>query len=322
MFEGLTAPSENKADHLAVNARLLRLATYASVSVAVILIGAKFSAWVMTDSVSLLSTLIDSLLDAGASLVTLFAVRQALQPPDAQHRFGHGKAEPLAGLGQAAFIMGSAVFLLIQAGERLLNPRMLVNVDLGVAVMAFSIVLTLVLVAFQKFVIRKTDSIAIKGDSTHYQMDVLVNFSVLVALFLSSQFGWKYADPLFAMGISVYILWGAGQIGMQALNMLMDRELPQEDRDRIRSIAASHPGVRSIHDMRTRSSGMQLFIQFHLEMDGNMTLFDAHTISDQVEAELMRAFPNSEIIIHEDPEGLDEQHSAMAYKRVSPTVQE
>jgi len=318
MTEGSSTSSVDKADKQAVNARLLRLATYASVSVAVILIGAKFAAWVLTDSVSILSTLIDSLLDAGASMVTLFAVHHALQPPDAHHRFGHGKAEPLAGLGQAAFITGSAAFLLIQAGERLLNPRTVLDVDLGLAVMVFGIVLTLALITFQSLVIRKTNSIAIKGDLAHYRMDVLVNFSVIVALLLSTHLEWEYADPLFAIGISIYIVWGAWRIGMQALNLLMDKELPQEDRDRIRTIVMSHPGVRSVHDMRTRSSGTQLFIQFHLEMDGNMTLFDAHTISDQVEAELMRAFPNSEIIIHEDPEGLDEQHAEMAYQRFSP----
>lgn len=315
MADGLKT---DKADKPADYARLLRMATYASVSVALILIGAKFAAWIMTDSVSLLSTFIDSLLDAGASLVTLFAVRQALQPPDAHHRFGHGKAEPLAGLGQAAFITGSAVFLLIQAIERLLHPRMVMNVDVGVTVMIFGIVLTIALVIFQKIVISKTNSIAIKGDLAHYQMDILVNASVLVALVFTTQFGWKYADPLFAIGISIYIFWGAWRIGMQALNLLMDHELPQEDREKIRSIVLSHPGVGSIHDMRTRSSGAQSFIQFHLEMDGNMTLFDVHTISDQVEAELLRAFPNSEIIIHEDPEGLDEQHSEMAYSRISP----
>jgi len=314
------AVSKQKQTTSSDYARLLRLATYASVTVALILIGAKFAAWVMTESVSLLSTLIDSLLDVGASLVNLFAVRQALQPPDAHHRFGHGKAEPLAGLGQAAFITGSAVFLLIQAGERLLHPRSVVNIDIGIAVMIFGIVVTVALVAFQKYVISKTDSIAIKGDSAHYQMDILVNAGVLIALLLTAQFGWEYVDPLFAIGISIYIVWGAWKIGIQALNLLMDHELPQEDRDKIRSIVISHPGVRSVHDIRTRSSGAQSFIQFHLEMDGNMTLFDAHTISDQVEAELLRAFPNAEIIIHEDPEGLDEQHPEMAYKRFSPNA--
>ncbi|MEX2452198.1 MAG: cation diffusion facilitator family transporter [Rhodospirillales bacterium] len=317
MFEG-TPPSAQAADaELQANSRLLRLATYAAVSVASLLIVIKFIAWVMTDSVSLLSTLIDSLLDVGASLINLVAVHHALQPPDREHRFGHGKAEPLAGIVQAAFISGSALFLLIQAGERLVRPRAIGNADVGIVVMVFGIALTAVLVLFQRFVIRKTNSVAIKGDSIHYQMDILVNGGVLLSLFLASRFDWLYADPIFAIGIAAYIFWGAWQIGKLALHLLMDHELPQEDRDRIRSIAMAHPGVRALHDLRTRSSGQQAFIQFHMEMDGDMTLFDAHVISDQVEAEIMRAFPNAEVIIHEDPEGIEEQHPDMAYRRFS-----
>ncbi len=296
------------------------MATYASVSVALVLIVAKLSAWFMTESVSLLSTLIDSLLDVGASLINLIAVHHALQPPDREHRFGHGKAEPLAGLAQSAFIIGSAVFLIIQASERLIHPRDVLNPEIGIGVMIFGIVLTTLLVAFQRYVISKTNSVAIRGDSAHYQMDILVNASVLLSLVLASQFGWRYADPLFAIGISAYIFWGAWKIGQKSLSMLMDEELPQEDRDRIRTIAKSHPGVHEIHDMRTRSSGAQIFIQFHMEMDGNMTLFDAHLISDQVEVEILSAFPNAEVIIHEDPEGLDEKHSDIAYRRYSPKI--
>ncbi|MEQ8195366.1 MAG: cation diffusion facilitator family transporter, partial [Rhodospirillales bacterium] len=289
MFEGTPPSAQAVEAETPPNSTLLRMATYAAVAVASLLIIVKFVAWVMTDSVSLLSTLIDSLLDVGASLINLVAVHHALQPPDREHRFGHGKAEPLAGIVQAAFISGSALFLLIQAGERLIRPRPIENADVGIAVMIFGIALTAALVLFQRYVIRKTGSVAIKGDSIHYQMDVLVNGGVLLSLFLATQFDWLYADPLFAFGIAGYIFWGAWQIGSLALNLLMDHELPQEDRDRIRLIAMAHPGVKALHDLRTRSSGQQAFIQFHMEMDGNMTLFDAHMISDQVEAELMRA---------------------------------
>ncbi len=290
-------------------ARLMRLATYASVSVAGILIVAKFAAWLATDSVSLLSTLIDSLLDAGASLINLVAVRQALQPADREHRFGHGKAEPLAGLAQAAFICGSAAFLLIEAGKRFIQPQVLENSETGIVVMVFSIALTVVLVLFQRYVVRHTDSIAIGADSVHYKMDVLVNASVIVSLILATRLGWQWADPLFATAIAVYIVWGAGTIGQKALNILMDRELPDADREHIRQIALAHPGVRDLHDLRTRSSGAQLFIQLHLEMDGSITLNQAHEISDQVEAEIERAFPKAEVIIHEDPEGVDEKRT-------------
>ena len=287
----------------------MRLATYASVSVAVVLIVAKFAAWLATDSVSLLSTLIDSLLDAGASLINLYAVRQALQPADREHRFGHGKAEPLAGLAQAAFICGSAAFLLIEAGKRFIQPRVLDNTEIGIAVMVFSIALTVALVLFQRHVVRQTGSVAISADSVHYRMDVLVNASVIVSLILVTEMGWRWADPLFATAIAGYIVWGAAVIGRQALNLLMDRELPDAERERIRQIALAHPGVRNMHDLRTRSSGLQLFIQLHLEMDGALTLTRAHEISDQVEAEIERAFPKAEVIIHEDPEGVDEKRT-------------
>jgi len=179
-------------------ARLMRAATHASVTVAVVLVVAKLAAWLTTDSVSLLSTLLDSLLDAVASIVNLLAVRHALQPADSEHRFGHGKAEPLAGLAQAAFISGSALFLIVQAGQRFLHPRAVVNPEVGYIVLAFSIVLTVALVVFQKIVVRRTGSLAIGADSLHYQTDILVNASIVVSLVLSSRFGWWVADSLFA----------------------------------------------------------------------------------------------------------------------------
>ena len=287
--------------------RLMRLATYASVTVAVVLIVTKFVAWLMTDAVSLLSTLIDSFLDAGASLLNLLAVRQALEPPDKEHRFGHGKAEPLAGLAQAAFICGSAVFLVIEAGERLFNPRTIENTAIGYAVMVLAIVLTLFLLVFQRYVVGKTGSIAITADSAHYQMDVLVNAGVIVSLWLVSAFGWTLADPLIALIIAGYIFWGARRIGITAYRMLMDRELEDDERQKILDIALSHPGVKGLHDLRTRSSGNRVFIQMHLEMDGDMSLLDAHTISDAVEASVLEAFANAEVLIHEDPEGLEEE---------------
>ncbi len=288
---------------------LMKLATYASVTVATVLILTKSVAWVLTDSVSMLSTLIDSLLDVGASLLNLVAVRHALEPADREHRFGHGKAEALAGLAQAAFIAGSAMFLVVQAIERLFNPRLIFQTEIGYWVMSLAIVLTVALVAFQRYVVGRTGSIAITADSTHYKMDVLVNFSVIVSLFLASEFGLAWADPAFAIGIAGYIVWGAWEIGIASLHMLMDRELPDGERQRIREIALSHPSVLGVHDLRTRSAGNQLFIQMHLEMNGDITLHDAHVISDQVETSIMAAFPNAEVLIHEDPEGIDEQRA-------------
>ena len=289
-------------------ARLMRLATYASVSVASTLIVVKLVAWHFTDSVSLLSTLIDSVLDALASLVNLMAVRHALTPADREHRFGHGKAEPLAALGQAAFIAGSAMFLLFEAGHRLFDPPPIAHGEIGIAVLLFSIVLTFVLTRFQAYVVKRSGSLAIAADSLHYLGDLLVNAAVIVALLLVWQLGWKWADPVFAIAIAGYIVYTAGKIAHGAMDMLMDRELPDEERERIRAIAVAHPEVLDLHDLRTRASGPTLFIQLHLEMSGEMTLYRAHAVADAVEAELQAAYPSAEILIHQDPYGLEEDH--------------
>ena len=287
--------------------RLMRVATYASVSVAVTLIVVKLAAWLATDSVSLLSTLVDSFLDALASLINLLAVRHALTPADRQHRWGHGKAEALAALAQAAFISGSAVFLLIEATDRFIHPHVIRNSTAGIAVMAFSIVLTVGLVAFQKHVVRRTGSPAIGADSLHYQVDILVNAGVVVSLLLVSRLGWQMADPLFALAIAGYILWGVAGIARVALRQVMDEELPEDERRRIRELALSHPDVRDVHDMRTRMSGTHLFIELHLEMDGSITLRKAHDIAEAVMFIVEEAFPNAQVLIHQDPEGIEER---------------
>lgn len=300
------SPQNNQLDRESA-ARLMRWATYAAVGMASTLIVVKFVAWLMTDSVSLLSTLIDSFLDVAASTVNLLAVRHALEPADEEHRFGHGKAESLAGLAQSAFIAGSAVFLLLQAGERLYNPSPIDNTMVGYGVMVFSIVATVALVVFQKYVARRTQSLAINADSAHYTMDVLVNISVIVSLFLASEMGWAIADPLFAIAIAFYILHGAYEIGIEAYHVLMDRELPDEDRDQIRELALSHPQVNGLHDLRTRQSGPDVFIQMHLEMSGDITLHTAHDIAEQVMHMVEESYPRAEVLVHQDPHGIDEE---------------
>ncbi len=285
---------------------LMRLATYASVSVATVLIAVKLGAWLTTHSVAMLSSLVDSLLDLAASVINLVAVRHALTPADREHRFGHGKVESIAGLGQAAFITGSAVFLLFEAGDRLIHPRPVENGAVGIGVMLFSIGLTLVLVQFQRYVVRKTGSVAVLADSLHYKSDLLVNAGVIVALGLSTQFGWHVLDPIFAIAIALYILSAAWEIVTNSFDMLLDREFADQERERIRALVMSHAEVRDMHDLRTRSSGTRSFIQLHLELDGEMTLLHAHEIADEVEAQIMAAYPNAEVIIHEDPEGIEE----------------
>ncbi|MGH6948040.1 MAG: cation diffusion facilitator family transporter [Kiloniellales bacterium] len=295
--------------------RLMRLATYASVGVAGLLIAVKLVAWILTDSVALLSTLVDSLLDLAASIVNLIAIRTALTPPDKEHRFGHGKAEPLAALGQSAFIAGSALFLLFEVGKRLITPRAIEQGEVGIWVMVFAILATFVLTRFQSYVVKKSRSLAIKADSLHYLGDLLVNVAVIVALLLSTELGWTLADPLFGLAIAIYILWTAWKIVRDAFSMLMDEELPDEARRRIKAIVQAHPEVRSLHDLRTRASGPVTFIQLHLEMDGALTLYRAHEVADQVEAEILAAFPGAEVMIHQDPYGLEEPPTRVGVAR-------
>lgn len=291
---------------------LKKQATIASVTVAVLLIAAKVAAWLLTDSVAVLSSLVDSFLDAAASIITLFAVRFAVEPADREHRFGHGKAEALAGLGQAAFICGSGALLLIEAVRRLFDPRPVRDEWIGIAVMVFSIVLTLALVAFQRHVVRKTGSVAIEGDSLHYAGDLALNGSVIIALGAHYLWGWQWLDPAFAVLIVLWLLWNARKVGRNSLDMLLDRELPEEERTKIKQIALSHPEARALHFLRSRRSGADTFIQFHLELDPDMTLMRAHDIADEVELAILEAFPNAEIIIHQDPEGLEEEHPKLA----------
>jgi ferrous-iron efflux pump FieF len=289
--------------------RLRRLATYASVAVAALLIAVKFAAWLETGSVALLSSLVDSLLDAAASMVNLIAVRHAMSPADREHRFGHGKAEPLAVLGQSAFITGSAMLLFAEAVRRLIWPIPVDNPPAGIVVMIFSIVVTIGLVLYQRHVVRQTGSIAIVADELHYRSDVILNLGVIAALVLSSALDFPILDPLFGAAIGVWIVYSAVRLARLSLFQLMDHELPDDEREKIREIAQSHPDVVAAHDLRTRVAGPTSFIQIHVEMDGSMSLLRAHEISDEVEAKLRAAYPNVEVIIHQDPEGIEEPRS-------------
>jgi len=282
------------------HAGLLRLASVASVLTAGFLIVAKLAAWSVTGSVSLLASLVDSVMDSIASLINLFAIRYSLQPADEQHRFGHGKAEPLAGLTQAAFIAGSAIFLVFHAIDRLRFTRSIEQVGIGVGVMVLAIVMTVGLLAIQRYVIKKTDSTAIRADSLHYLTDLLTNMSVLLALYLST-LGWTWADPVFAIAVAVYIFYSAFQIGHEAFQQLMDRELPLDILEKIQATAMSHPEVTGTHETRTRQSGHTRFVQLHLELDEKMSLKRAHEIADQVEAEILMFLPGAEVLIHQDP---------------------
>ncbi len=281
-------------------AGLLRLASAASVMTAGFLIVAKLAAWSVTGSVSLLASLVDSVMDSIASLINFFAIRYSLQPADENHRFGHGKAEPLAGLAQAAFIAGSAIFLVFHAIDRLRFARDLEQIGIGLGVMVLAIVMTVGLLAIQRYVIRKTGSTAIRADSLHYLTDLLTNMSVLLALYLST-LGWTWADPVFAIAVAIYIFYSAIQIGYEAFQQLMDRELPEDILEKIQATAMSHPEVTGTHETRTRQAGHSRFVQLHLVLDENLTLKRAHAIADEVEAEILEFLPGAEVLIHQDP---------------------
>jgi len=286
---------------------LRRSATYASMVVAIILIVTKLFAYLLTDSVALLSTLIDSSVDLLASCVAAYGVAHALKPPDRDHRYGHGKAEPLAALVQAAFITGSAVLLGIEAIDRFYQPREVQEAGVGQAVMVLAIVLTFALVKFQKYVVKRTGSIAVGADSLHYTGDVLINGSVMLTLALPQWTNQSWLDPLFAIGIVGVLMFGAFKIARKALNVLMDQELSENERDLIVATALSHHQVRGVHDIRTRSDSGRIFIELHLEMDGFLTLRVAHTITEEVMALLEQQFPGADILVHQDPAGIEEK---------------
>lgn len=282
------------------HARLLRLATRASVAVACTLIVAKAIAWWLSGSVSMLAGLTDSALDGITSMLNLLAVHYALRPADDDHRYGHGKAESLAGMAQALFIGGSAVLIAFQAYERLHDPQPLGAPWLSIGVIVFSLLLTAALLVLQHRVIKQTGSNAVRADSLHYRSDMLLNGSILIALILAG-FGFDQLDAWFGLGIAAYILWSAIQIARESFSVLMDEELPTDVSQHMLELACSVPGVLGAHDLRTRISGNHWFVQLHLELPGELTLSVAHGISDQAADAIHKAYPRAEVLVHADP---------------------
>ncbi|MGE6170623.1 cation diffusion facilitator family transporter [Aeromonas media] len=280
--------------------RWVTLASTAAVVTATLLILGKLIAWLMTDSSSLLASLTDSFMDVSASIINLLAIRYALAPADEEHRFGHGKAESLAGLIQSAFISGSALLLMMHGISSMLNQVPVVRLEAGIWVSAGSILLTLLLVSFQSLVIRKTNSVAIKADMLHYRSDLLLNAGVLLALVLAGQ-GWHWADGLFAILIGLFLVWGAAHIGYESVQALLDRQLPEEEQARIMALCCAVEGVHGVHDLRTRQSGPTRFVQLHLELDDQLPLVQAHQIADEAELAVRQSFERMEVIIHMDP---------------------
>ncbi|CFQ65010.1 ferrous iron efflux protein F [Yersinia frederiksenii] len=280
--------------------RLVKAAALSATALASILLIIKIFAWWHTGSVSLLAALVDSLVDLAASLTNLFVVRYSLQPADEEHTFGHGKAESLAALAQSMFISGSALFLFLTGFQHLASPEPLQDPSIGIWVTLVALFSTLILVTFQRWVVRKTQSQAIRADMLHYQSDVMMNGAILIALALS-WYGFHRADALFALGIGVYILYSALRMGYEAVQALLDRALPDNERQEIIDIVMSWPGVIGAHDLRTRQSGPTRFIQLHLEMEDMLPLMEAHVLAEQVERALLHRFLGADVLIHQDP---------------------
>jgi len=299
------AMTDEGHDRMQQVGRLMRRAALASVSVSLFLVAIKTFAYFASHSVAMLASLADSALDLFTSGLNMLAIRSALTPADAEHRFGHGKAEPLAGLAQGAFISASALFLVIQSVNRIIVPEPIDHSVEALVVMCIAMTCTIGLVIYQRKVIAQTGSLAVEADHSHYISDLTTNLGVVLALVLSSVLGWTLADPLIAIAVAGIMLYTALGVGKTSFNQLMDRELPDEERQRICRIALSHTAVRNVHDLKTRMAGLSTFIQLHLAFDPQMKLVDAHAVSDAVEKALLEAYPGAEVIIHQDPAGLE-----------------
>lgn len=297
---------------LAGRARLTRSAALASIIMAVCLGALKaWAAW-RTDSTAMFGSLADTALDFVASVSTLVGVSVAAQPADAEHRFGHGKAEALAAMFQVILIALSAAAIAFRGVLRLANGGQTSEAGEGIVVSVIAIAATFALLAWQRHVIRRTDSVAIKTDNVHYKSDLMLNLAVIAALVLDQWFGFAAADPLFGLAIAAWLLWGAWSAASEAVNHLMDREWPEEKRLRFVEAAATHPELSKLHDLRTRTSGDRDFVQFHVNLPSRMSVGEAHDVIERVEEHLRREFPGMELLIHIDPEGhVDEPGNAL-----------
>ena len=285
--------------------KLIKISTYLSVSIATIILSIKIYAFFKTDSVSIFASMLDSLLDIGSSVVNLLAIRYALMPADDNHRFGHDKIQDLAVFAQSIFFGASGIFVIFLSIPRILVPSQVENNEIGIIVMILSIFLTSLLVTFQTYVIKISGSKVIKADKLHYFVDLMSNSAVLISLFLSKYFDLQYADPLFAIIIAIYIIYSAYELLLEAIKSLIDEEFSDAEKEEILEILKLDPDILAIHELKTRRGGNKSFIQFHMELDPNLTLLESHSISDRIEKKILASFPDSELIIHQDPAGVE-----------------
>ena len=281
--------------------KLMKTASHASMATATLLIILKLITFLITGSMAILSSLFDSIQDAMTSTVNLIAIRHATEPADKEHSFGHGKAHALGGVSQAFIIAIASLFLLKESIHRLFEPQEITQISLGIGITVFALVITFVLIRFQKYVIRKTGSLSIKADMAHYTGDILMNVGVVVSMILSYYLGWTCVDALFGIGVAVYLLVVVYQIMIESFKMLMDTEMPNSFRKKITDIALSFPHVVEIHDLKTRQSGDCIFIQFCIHMNKDLTLEQAHDITDDIEHAIINKIPEAQVIIHSEP---------------------
>mgnify|MGYP003745717127 CR=1 FL=1 len=293
---------------LAETAALTRRVTLMSVATALVLVGIKFAAWLASGSVALLASMADSGLDLIASLVTFFAVRYAAEPPDAEHRFGHGKAEAFASLMQGGLVFASAALIGQEAIRHLYEPHPLSQEGWAIAVMVASTVLTGLLIAAQTAVLRRTSSVAVSGDRAHYATDLASNLIALAGIGASALIGLNGLDAAAALGVAALLLWGAIGVFREAAHQLMDRELPETDRQRIIDLVIEDAQLTDVHQLRTRASGPYIHIQLHVDLDPDLTLEKAHTAIVAAEKRILSHFPAADILIHADPRGRAEPH--------------
>jgi ferrous-iron efflux pump FieF len=285
--------------------RVLALAaSYAGLCLAVVMFIAKTAAWLLTGSVALLAAVADAGVDLAGALATVLAILYARRPPDRSHRFGHGKAESLAALLQAVFLAGAAATLIGEAVQRLLVPRPLTEIDAGLAVIVASLALTVAMAGFETYVLRRGASPAIAASRAHHGVDLVIGLTVLAALGLTRLTGWQDLDAVIAIGLALFILVNAAWVARAGFAVVLDRELPTADRRRIAKVVMDHAQVRGLHDLRTRSAGDRVFVEFHLELDPDLSVADGHAIADQVEQAVRAAFPAAEVLSHQEPAGI------------------
>lgn len=297
------------------HARLTTRAAILSVGVATLLIALKAWSWLISGSVAMLASLADSALDLMASIVILLAVRYASTPPDREHRFGHGKAEAFAGLIQAGIVGLSASLIGVEAIRRFADPQPMTHGAESIAVMVVSIAVTSGLVAVQTHAARKTASVATRADRLHYAGDIAANIAVIIGIAAGTYLGLQWADPLAALFVAAWLIWGAVGIWREAAQHLLDREVPDETRARIRALAEADENILKVHELRTRTSGPYLHIQFHVELDPDISLEAAHRIVVAAEERIRAEFPTADIIIHPDPQGRAEAHGHEDFER-------